>query len=301
MLGSGIRSRLGALAALVALQMRYALGMRCEYRYRNFSLSLPPGHMLPFYRSLHSTYDRFLPHLAKHLPAGSAVIDVGANCGDTAAGMIDVNPYLRYACIEPDPLFFEYLLKNVERILASQPHVAITVHRALIGKAVAQAGLVGSKGTKHAIPADEMTATSAPLESITLDTLLARTVTDVRLLKSDVDGFDYDVLDSAEVLIAAHQPLLFFECHFRNPAQKAGYANTLGSLQRRGYDNWIVFDNYGDMLHRTSDIEALLQLLEYVERQNQRRTTRTIYYFDVLAGTQRDRRLLQDALSSYPT
>jgi hypothetical protein len=65
-------------------------------------------------------------------------------------------------------------------------------------------------------------------------------------------------------------------------------------LQRSGYRAWTVFDNYGDVVLRTREIEALFQLFDYVDRQNAGLTTRTIHYFDVLASTERHEALLRN-------
>ena len=54
-----------------------------------YQLCLPKDHLLPHYQREHRLYDRFLPFVARALPAGTAAIDVGANCGDTLAAMDD--------------------------------------------------------------------------------------------------------------------------------------------------------------------------------------------------------------------
>ena len=48
----------------------------------------------------HFFYDKFLPHFSEYLPSDTAVIDVGANVGDTVVGMCQKNPRLQYVCIE---------------------------------------------------------------------------------------------------------------------------------------------------------------------------------------------------------
>src|ERR1700723_972882 len=96
--------------------VRSLLGMKTEYRYRNFSIRLPADHLLPFYQSMYGTYDKFLPHLVRYLEPQATVIDVGANCGDTLAGMYDANDRLNYICVEPDEVFFRYLSENAARM-----------------------------------------------------------------------------------------------------------------------------------------------------------------------------------------
>src|ERR1700733_8209743 len=115
---------------LLKRQVRILLGNRSECHYRGFSITLPAEHFLPLYRSIHRTYDRFLPHLVRYLESNTTVIDVGANCGDTLAGMYDANNQLKYLCIEPDDVFFDYLSENAERMRASKYGASITLHKA---------------------------------------------------------------------------------------------------------------------------------------------------------------------------
>jgi FkbM family methyltransferase len=279
---------------------RSLLGLKTEYRFRNFSIRLPADHLLPLYQSMHGTYDKFLPHLVRYLEPHATVIDVGANCGDTLAGMYDSNNQLSYISVEPDEVFFEYLNENAQRMRSSNPGASICLYKALVGKGVSQAALEGSGGTKHAVQLDASLPADKAIFSVTLDSLVLPMQLDrVELLKSDVDGFDFDVLNSAARIIAEHLPILFFECYFADLNQKHGYQKIIASLQHSGYCAWTVFDNYGDVVLRTREINILFQLFDYVERQNAGHTTRTIHYFDVMAGTERHEALLTTAVSDY--
>lgn len=285
---------------LAGLGLRGLLGLKIECHYRRFSIRLPADHLLPFYRLMHPTYDRFLPHLVTHLKPGGTVVDVGANCGDTLADMYDANEELRYICVEPDEVFFTYLNDNAFRMRASNPHASIRLYKALIGKSVVHAALAGSGGTKHAVRVGKATPAGESVSSVTLDALLPPgEFGRVELLKSDVDGYDFDVLDSAATLICAHSPILFFECHFGDSNQKESYKRTISTLQRVGYCTWVVFDNYGAVLLRTDQIDTLYQLFDYVEQQNTRLVGRTIRYFDVMAGTAMHDGILTAAVASY--
>jgi FkbM family methyltransferase len=279
---------------------RSLLGLKTEYRYRSFSIRLPADHLLPFYQSVYGTYDKFLPHLVRYLEPGATVIDVGANCGDTLAGMYDTNDQLSYVCVEPDEVFFQYLSENALRMRNSNPAASIRLYKALVGKSVSQAALQGHGGTKHAVQIDEPMPAVKSIASVTLDNLVLPIQSGrVQLLKSDVDGYDFDVLDSAEQLIAEHLPILFFECHFGDSNQKSGYQKTIEALQRSGYRAWTIFDNYGDVVLRTGEIEVLFQLFDYVDRQNAGFTARTIHYFDVMASTEPHEALLTTVISDY--
>lgn len=256
---------------------------------------LPPGHALPNYLRRHPRYDRFLPHLAHFLEVGSTVVDVGANCGDTLAAMACTNPKLRYLCIEPDAGFFVYLERNLARLREAFPTLDAVPVQALVGKAVAHATLEGRDGTKHARPGGPGGLASTTLDAI----VMARGAPRVSLLKSDVDGFDHDVLDSARELIGRDQPLLFFECHPVDATQREGYQRLMPSLGDAGYTRFTVFDNFGQPMLADAGVAQTLQLLDYVERMERGPSTRTIYYVDVLACTARDTGLVTEVLASY--
>ncbi len=280
-------------------KLRAAIGLHTKLRYTNFSIQLPADHLLPLYQKTHRLYDRFLPYLVKNIPPGTTVIDVGANCGDTLAAMYDANPRLTYVCIEPDDVFFEYLEKNSQRIRTFDRSASILLQKSLIGKDLREASLDGIGGTKHAITSNVPTDNKL-ISSVTLDAMLSLPqMRNVQLLKSDVDGYDYDVVDSAAALIKQQSPILFFECHFSDLSQQQGYERTISELAAMGYSRWVAFDNYGEVMVQTSDVSVIFQLFDYVRRQNAGRTTRTVVYFDILSSTEESADIMTTSISSY--
>jgi FkbM family methyltransferase len=265
------------------------------YRYRDFSIVLPPEHLLPVYRSTHPSYDRFLPHLAKHIDPGACIVDVGANVGDTLAGMVETNATAVYVCIEPDESFFELLSQNIQRIKANKPGLTVIADKHLVGKAVSGVHLEGGAGSKHAVISSAGTRQSKSLDDI----LYGYAVENVRLVKSDVDGFDYDVLDSASTTISTHKPLLFFECQMDHAFQKLGYEEALRRLQARGYTEWVLFDNFGAVLIKAESVDGFIDVLEYIWKQNIGQSTRTIFYVDILAAVSADKPLVDAVLAEY--
>lgn len=265
-----------------------------EVKYKGFSIFLPAEHKLPEYQQRHVKYDQFLPHLAKYMEDLSTVIDVGANCGDTLAGMCQENDRLKYICIEPDDTFFEYLNINICLIKDALKGLDVTAVKSLVGQSISNVSLKGVGGTRHAVVGAGNTKSDS-LDSI-LDDL---SPTQVKLLKTDVDGFDWDVIDSSRHLLSSSQPMVFFECQFEDEYQKAKFKETISWLKENGYEDWTVFDNFGEVMARTQNIEIIFQLMEYVWRQNQKVATRTIYYYDILAASSQDSQLIDAALKEY--
>jgi FkbM family methyltransferase len=240
-----------------------------EYQYPQFTILMPDDHTLGICQAHHRLYDRFLPHLAKYLPESAIVVDVGANVGDTLAAMYSTNPRLDFICIEPNDHFFSLLQTNVDRIRAIDAHASINMIKCFVGAPGDKVGLEGSAYPKQALD----------------DLLKLGAEKSLALIKSDVDGFDYDVINSAITVIEAKNPLLFFECQFEHEFQKDAYVRLMQELPTRGYDQFTVFDNFGEVMFQTNKTADLLQLFNYVWRQNVQRTTRTVYYYDILVSS----------------
>jgi FkbM family methyltransferase len=264
--------------------------------FKSFEIYLPASHLLLRYKTKHPNYDRFLPHLAMHLAEGALVLDVGANVGDSLAAMYEANPNLRFICFEPDDEFFQYLAENIERMRFGDKRVQVEAVKTLVGKAVTAARLEGAGGTKHVVPG----VSQGALPSVMLDNFIS--VVDrasVRLLKSDVDGFDFDVLDSAAKILAESKPLIFFETYFESSDQLHGYLKTLRMLEISGYSHWVIFDNFGTLLLQTDQVDHVMQLWSYISRQNRGSGTRTVHYLDVLAAQNEDKKFVEKVLNSY--
>lgn len=277
------------------------------YRHQNISLRLPQNHLLPFYQQKHPLYNRFLPHLASRLSRGEIVVDVGANCGDSLAAMCCSNPKLRYVCIEPDPIFFSYLTKNKRTLEEVYPLTSIELAQCLVGKKVKPAHFAGHGGTKSAVkvaePSRETSDQTNVHEVLSLDEIVDK-FPDVkneriRLIKSDTDGFDHDVLDSAWARLTDDRPILFFNTQFSDQEQRRNYLNLFENLLGQGYTDFWIFDNFGNFMLRVNRLLDLSQLLDYVDRQHRAKATKTIFHFDILSCTTEDTALLETVVGEY--
>lgn len=271
------------------------------FKYDHFWIHLPSDHLLPTYQKQHKKYDRFLPHLARYIEDKKTVIDVGANVGDTLAGMFNSNPKLDYVCIEPDIIFFDYLEKNIKRIQDSFKFAKIRGVQSLVGKTINNVLLEGSGGTKHAVYRSNDTVLDKNLiQSKQLDQIVDELgCTNVRLLKTDIDGFDWDAIESARELLINQRPMIFFECQYDEEYQINSYQDTVTWLSSIGYCSWTIFDNFGEIILKTDKVEYIFQLMNYIWRQNCELSTRTIYYCDILATTENDVALVSKAISEY--
>jgi len=205
----------------------------------NTQLWLPPEHLLPIYKQKNRLYDSFLPVLATRLPKNCIVVDVGANIGDTCKSMYSSNPSLSFVCVEPDAKFFKYLKFNTRRI----PKENLFLHKLLVTESSGSLKLVGKGGTKS------MTVSAqSSIKTTTLDSLCADLDVNfqIGLIKSDVDGFDFDVLLSGRSVISKKQPLVFAEFFFIDSSSLSKYLRIVNFLISVNYISAYIFKNSGE-------------------------------------------------------
>ena len=263
-----------------------------NYNYKNFSILLPINHMLPDYQKAHPKYDKFLPIVSKYINQNEMIIDIGANVGDTLAGMVDENPNPIYLCIEPEDEYYSYLLKNVDIIKKKIPNLKVHLLKQFVGNQISNISLDKKGGTAKA------NLIGGNIKSKTLDDILNdfENIEKINLLKVDTDGFDYDVLESALKTIKKHKPILFFECQYELEYQKTNYKNIIKTLQSLGYFHWTLFDNYGEKIITTQNLEKIYSLMEYVWKQNLGETKRTIGYYDLLVCCDNNKEIVDNIM-----
>ncbi len=263
------------------------------YRIGDYEIAIPPGFGLPSYQKHHKLYDRFLPVLAKHLPAGKLIIDVGANIGDTAVAMLQhcTNPVL---CIEPSAVFFSYLEDNLKRIKATDA-ARVTTCKAMVGTG----GLKGELSHNNAGTAGiKLMETLTEPTHIPLDTIVEDKA-HVALVKVDTDGYDFDVIRSAEAVCTEAEPLLFWENEIAEDFQYNDFNELYKWLTVKGYKYIYVFDNFGNLMSVEQGFDTLQNLNAYIYSMKKSGCTRTIYYTDVLAATEKYHHVAANAIAEY--
>ena len=74
---------------------------------------------------------------------------------------------------------------------------------------------------------------------------------------------------------------------------------TFKQLEKIGYSDWVIFDNYGTIILRTNKLKIIKQLTNYINLQNNLSATRTIYYFDILTCVNKDSKFINTILNDY--
>jgi hypothetical protein len=226
-----------------------------KYKIGDLQIAMTDGHTLPYYQQQHKLYDRFLPHLAKSLTGD--VIDVGANVGATMAAMAQANPKLNFFCAEPQADVYGALQQNAK-----------LVEKKLKTKVRIMKNTIGTVG-------------------VPLQTVMEEFAYKPDLIKVDVDGMDYDVLNSYKF---EQQPMIYFEADYQTETQLELFKKLIYDLTMKGYSKFFLFDNFGAFMggveHDQTD--HIDNLFDYIWTLKQRRSTMTIYYLDILAVTPKD-------------
>ena len=272
-----------------------------EYKINGLVIQLPRGHRLPLYQAKFKRYDKFLPFIAKRLLAGDGVIDIGANCGDTIASLVSVGAGLQYHAVEPSDNYQKYLKLNTETIKKSFPLVSITCVKCLVGKSGGAYSLVEKNGTASVAKInDKDTPVGGDNAILTKTTLndLVKSLDDkfkLRLLKTDTDGSDWDVIDSGLEIIKEAKPILFFECDPQDVEAFSSYQSTFEKLSNLGYNNFYIFDNYGEYISSVKESRSLVDFMRYYFKKPKR----TIFYIDIMACVSMDVPLVEAAIEEF--
>lgn len=267
-------------------------------------LELPPDHALPDLQAAHPAYDRFLMHLAAQLQPGDAVVDVGANVGDTVAALLAGQPALQVLAVEADAGFAALFRRNAQRLAEAYPSSSVHLREALVAADERPRRLIRGEGTARAVPAavdgirperlDALVASIGPGFSASL-----------RLIKSDVDGNDADVLESASPGLMATGPMLYIECDPDRAVDpglaRARFASAMHPWREGGLDRLVVFENTGQLRAQAAGRQArdLLELELAALASPAGSAGRAHAYVDLLLHGPRHDTIVQLALQSF--
>lgn len=221
-------------------------------------LYMPWSHLLPDYARARPTYGQNLVELAaalsRHAPPDSGplrLLDIGANIGDSALQVLNRVDDARVLCLEADPYWMRFLRLN------AGSDERITIEEALLVSVDGDDGggvtAVRQRGTTRFAPAADVTGT--PLR-LSVHALRERhpDFLELRLIKSDTDGFDAALVPAVVRAWESSSPVLFFEFD-------PGLARQVGNddphrlwqeLSSLGYTEFAIWDNTGDPLGRLS-------------------------------------------------
>jgi FkbM family methyltransferase len=217
---------------------------------------LPWPHRLPDYAN-GTEYGQNLVNLARLLGRDGGpvrVLDVGANVGDSTLQILDATE-AKVLCIEADPYYLEYLHLNVD----DRPQVAVV--EALLSPDVRTEATTAVRvgGTTRFTEG----AAGDALASVTPAELRAQhpDFADLRLVKSDTDGYEVVLVPAIAREWADSRPVLFFEYdpHLTRVAGHDPLA-VWPELASLGYRDVAVWGNGGHALGRTTVDEVAARM-----------------------------------------
>ncbi len=246
----------------------------------------PEEHRWAQFRSHYPTYDFWLPELCRlvgeQLPT-SAIVDVGANIGDTAA-LIRLhgatNPLI---CVEPSERFAGYLRENIQR----NPRLfgSVRVEQCFIGKPGDALALLEHRGTAQSLRvAGERAGRAADRPQVLPLSAVVEPSTRVGLVKIDTDGYDAEVVESDPKFLEQDQPIIWVEVTPVSEADVHRWMELTRKLAALGYGEAYLFDNFGHFMIRIRDpgtvnADQMRDLLDYVVRARLGRAV--VHYLDV--------------------
>ena len=202
---------------------------------------LPWSHRLPDYAFHNPNYGQNLVELARLLAETSplTVMDIGANVGDSALQILHAADG-KVLCVEGDTAYLEFLHLNVDA------DERITVVEALLAvdDVAERTKAVRTGGTTRF----ESGAGDDAMPSVTPAALRAEfpDFADLRLVKSDTDGYDVLLVPAVAREWADAHPVLFFEYDpylIRIAGQD--HLQVWEQLRELGYTDVAVWDNGG--------------------------------------------------------
>lgn len=268
--------------------------------YNNIKLAMPFSHTLPLNQKTYPTYDMQLHSIAHHIYSKDGklnMIDVGANIGDTA--VLTNMPNASYLLIEGEKSYANLIKTNI----------SYNFHKATI-RNISMGG--GHNKNLPLNPAetlplfiishtflgdnDEQSAYTISLQDgsgklindkhnssvqiQTLDSVVSKADFSPNFIKIDTDGFDFKVLRGAFKTLTYFKPTIFFEWDKNHlQAQNEDFLSIFPKLNKLGYEQLLIFDNFGVLLCvlQSDDYNNLELLMNYTQDSRQ-----NIYYYDIL-------------------
>jgi FkbM family methyltransferase len=199
----------------------------------------------------------------RELGIGGAMIDIGANTGRMSISRVVLGDATVAYCVEPDPLNFACLVRNVQ---ANGLSGLVMPDRLAIG---ARNGTIRLERAKspggHRVITDEMKTGRETLEvpMTTLDAWVDRVGIDldtVRLIKLDVQGGEVDVLDGAARVLSCCHIAWQIEVDVERLEKRGLAADDLFCRLRRHFTHFIDLNRMatGSRLRAVADLDDAL-------------------------------------------
>lgn len=265
-------------------------------RIGSFELAVPSRHILRQLTQVQPYRDQAIGIIAGQ--AGLkypdlALVDVGANIGDTAARMAS-HASNSLILVEPSDYFFRILRRNAEEI----PNETLLL-QSLVGDGSTISGSLDHWGGTAEFM-DSETGPRVPTRRLS-DIATAHQL-GIALVKIDTDGFDFKIVLSSIDWLAETKPALFFEVHVRSEGALSDANMTFGALAQIGYRRFLVWDDAGLHMLTTDSVAAVADLNRYLFKNWESPDTRkSVFNYDVLCLSATDSDIAEALHAYYST
>jgi FkbM family methyltransferase len=217
------------------------------YTVGQIPLKVPLSHQLPYHRSIFPQYSSNIGRIGAEVQRkypDLAMIDIGANVGDTVA-IARQDAHYPVLCVEGSATYLRLLHRNVDHLDDVEIEPAFVGGTSgLVAASVQMAGGTGYLAMDGGV--DGKTISLRSLDEI----LLAHPrFSSAKLMKSDTDGMDCQIIAGAADYLGRVQPVLFFEYDPDLTARSGATAlRVFDVLVATGYRHALVYENTGDLM-----------------------------------------------------
>jgi len=216
------------------------------YHIGRIALQLRLSHQLPYYRRRFPQYSSNIGRIGAAIQQkypDMSLIDIGANVGDTVAIVREL-AHFPILCIEGSQTYLPSLHLNVGDL------ADVEIEAAYVGgeSGTVAASVRTGDGTGYLAIGDSDIAT---VQLRSLDEVVKRhpRFASSKLVKSDTDGMDCQILAGAASYLATVRPVLFFEYDPDLTARAGASAvQVFDVLRAAGYRHALVYENIGDLI-----------------------------------------------------
>jgi FkbM family methyltransferase len=217
-----------------------------------------------------------------------AMIDIGANCGDSLAIAKAASPDSEVLCVEGDESMLSDLARN------AQQFTGVEIKGGYLGESTGHVSVsIQKRGYNNTLASSEGGEVIS-IERLDKMVLSWTGLPRLRFIKCDTEGYDIAVLFGARETLRTFQPIVLFEYN-REAMQTVGEGGSriFSFLAELGYHDVLFYDNLGRFLLATDLLQEnlLRDLHDYADgRAGQ------IYYYDIIAFANKDAELVADFL-----
>jgi FkbM family methyltransferase len=248
-----------------------------KYAVDGCQILFPALHETPFHWKFAPGNSKSLGRVAAACAAihrETVMLDIGANVGDSAAIIRSQGVRNRIIAVEGVEAYYAVLERNAELLGGVTPVLGLvgaSEHRAIANLRVVPGGnaVVYENPEDYGIRSEGLPAVEA--EFITLDQVVERHApgSTVKLLKTDIEGYDLPVLNGSLRFIETHRPLIYLELHVSTLDEKSkgvSWRDLWRNLRGLGYARalyWYNSDDFLCMLDLSRDAGVIDDIHEY--------------------------------------